>query len=135
MTRLTYQRDGLRYASDIVEAEWAVIDRTCRCQRATGGRARRTWGMSSIPFSTWLNRAANGVCAQGFTGIYDGAAKFRCMARQWGVADNHVLLMDLREAAGRKRQSDRWCDRQPVGQDDRVRWPARLCGRKDDQGP
>ena len=29
------------------------------------------------------------------------------MARQWGVADNHVLLMDLREAAGRKRQSDR----------------------------
>jgi hypothetical protein len=70
--------------------------------------------MSSIPFSTWLNRAANGLCAQGFTAIYDGAAKFRCMARQWGVADNHVLLMDLREAAGRKRQSDRWCDRQPV---------------------
>ena len=24
------------------------------------------------------------------------------MARQWGVGDNHVLLMDLREAAGRK---------------------------------
>jgi len=92
-----------------------VIDRTCRRQRATGGRARRTWGMSSIPFSTWLNRAAS-ICAA----IYDGAAEFRCMARQWGVADNHVLLMD-REAAGRKSQSDRWYDRQPVGQDDRVR--------------
>jgi hypothetical protein len=26
-------------------------------------------------------------------------------------------------------------DRQPVSQDDRVRWPARLCGGKDDQGP
>ena len=53
ITRLKYQRDGLRYASDTVDAEWAVIDR---------GRARRTWGMSSIPFSTWLNRAANGIC-------------------------------------------------------------------------
>ena len=43
---------------------------------------------------------------------------------------NHVLLMDVREAAGRKSQSDRWCDRRPVGQDDRVRRPARLRGRK-----
>jgi hypothetical protein len=71
-----------------------VIDRTYHRQRATGGRARRTWRTSQIPFSTWLNRAANGICAV----IYDGAAEFRCMASQWGVADNHVLLMDLLEA-------------------------------------
>jgi hypothetical protein len=40
-------------------------------------------------------------------------------------------------ARGRKAESqcDRRCDRQPVGQDDRVRWPAWLCRRKDDQGP
>ena len=62
ITRLTYQRDGLRYASDIVEAEWAVIDRTCRCQRATGGRARRTWGMSSLPFFTSPYPAAKTSC-------------------------------------------------------------------------
>jgi hypothetical protein len=41
ITRLTYQRDGLRYASDTVDAEWAVIDRTCRCQ-ARHGRTRET---------------------------------------------------------------------------------------------
>jgi hypothetical protein len=56
--------------------------------------------MLTIPFSTWLNRDANGICAQGFTAIYDGAAEFRCMARQWGVADNHVLLMDLQRGGG-----------------------------------
>jgi transposase len=26
ITRLTYQRDGLRYASDTADAEWAVIE-------------------------------------------------------------------------------------------------------------
>jgi hypothetical protein len=86
--------------------------------------------MSSIPFPTWLNRAANGICAEGFTAIHDGAAEFRRMPRQWGVADNHVLLMDLHEAAGRKSQSDRSCDRQPVDQDDRVRWPRGYAAEK-----
>ena len=68
------QRHGLRYASDTADAEWAVIEPH---RAAASGRARRTWGMSSIPFSKWPNRAANGICYPRIPAVYAAEKKIK----------------------------------------------------------
>ncbi len=41
-TRPKYERKGLRYASDLTEAEWGVSARCCRHANGWDARERRT---------------------------------------------------------------------------------------------
>ncbi len=46
ITRRKLRRDGLRYASDLTDAEWALIDPLCRRLHASAARTRRSCGRS-----------------------------------------------------------------------------------------
>jgi transposase len=64
LTRAKYRRDGLRYASDTTDEEWAVIVPHLP-PPADRGRTRHTSlreVVNSIFYDTSLKPAANGVC-------------------------------------------------------------------------
>ena len=90
-----------------------------------------------MPSSTSPRPAASGACCRRIsrrTRRCSGISMPGATTALWQTI-NHVLLMDVREAGRPRGKSDRRGDRQPVGQDHRGRWPARLCGREDGQGP
>ena len=63
ITRPKYQRDGLRYASDTTDEEWALIEPHFPPPGvAAGGRARPACARSSMPSSTSPRPAASGAC-------------------------------------------------------------------------
>ena len=137
IARGQYQRDHLRYASDTTDEEWKVIAPRSTARPIADARARPTCARSSTRSFTSRRPAANGgYCPRRTPALHHGAAVFLCVARQRRVADHQSCAADGRaRTAGRKGESNRRRDRQPIGQNDRVRWPARLCGGKDDQGP
>ena len=64
ITRQQYRRDGLRYASDMTDAEWALIERLSpRANRR--GRPRRTDLRSVVKAIFYIcRRAASGECCR-----------------------------------------------------------------------
>src|SRR3984957_12171066 len=128
ITRPKYQRDGrpstrgrVRYASDTADAEWAVIEPHLP-PPATYGRTRETDlrdvvnAIFYIPSSGYSNGFAAGTLASlAQTGCqwrllpkdfppYTTVQRYFYAWRDSGVWQtiNHVLLMDVREAAGRE---------------------------------
>ena len=105
ITRGRYQRDDLRYASDTTDEEWKVIAPcTCRRRPIADARARPTCATSSTRFSTSPRPAANGGCCPRELPPYTTVQRYFYAWRDSGVWQtiNHVLLMDVREAAGRE---------------------------------
>ena len=103
ITRPKYQRDGLRYASDTADAEWAVIDPSA----ATG----EVWSTRE----TDLREVVNAIFYIAQTGCqwrllpkdfppYSTVQRYFYAWRDNGLWQtiNHVLLMDVREQAGRE---------------------------------
>jgi transposase len=104
ITRAKYQRDGLRYASDTTDAEWAVIEPHMPppCVR---GRTRKTN----------LREVVNAIFYIAQTGcqwrmLPTDVPPFTTVQRyfyawrddgRWEIL-NHALLMDVREVAGRE---------------------------------
>jgi transposase len=104
ITRPKYQREGLRYASDTTDAEWAVIEPLLPPE-ADCGRPRETK----------MRDVVNAVFYIAQTGCqwrmlpkefppYSTVQRYFYAWRDSGVwkAINHVLLMEVREAAGRE---------------------------------
>jgi len=104
ITRPKYQRDGLRYASDTADAEWAVIAPHLP-PPATCGRTRETD----------LRDVVNAIFYIAQTGCqwrllpkdfppYTTVQRYFYAWRDSGLWQtiNHVLLMEVREAAGRE---------------------------------
>ena len=103
ITRPKYQRDGLRYASDTADAEWAVIEPHLP-PPAKCGRTRETD----------LREVVNAIFYIAQTGCqwrllpkdfppYSTVQRYFYAWRDSGLWQtiNHVLLMEVREAAGR----------------------------------
>jgi len=104
ITRLKYEREGQRYASDVTDAEWSLIEPHIRQPSLWAGRAtpscERWWTRSCI----WRGPAVNGgmlpknfppfTTVQGY--FYDW--------RDNGLFEkiNFALLPQAREAAGRE---------------------------------
>lgn len=104
ITRPKYQRDGLRYASDTADAEWAVIEPHLP-PPAHRGRTR----------TTKLRDVVNAIFYIAQSGCqwrllpkdfppYTTVQRYFYAWRDSGLwkTINHVLLMDVREAAGRE---------------------------------
>jgi transposase len=104
ITRPKYRRDGLRYASDTTDGEWAVIEPLLP-PAADCGRPRETE----------MRDVVNAVFYIAQTGCqwrmlpkefppYSTVQRYFYAWRDSGVwkAINHVLLMEVREAAGRE---------------------------------
>ena len=104
ITRLKYQRDGLRYASDTTDEEWAVIEPhmppPARC-----GRTRKTSMRDVVNAIFYI---AQSGCQwrmlptdfPPFTTVQRYFYAWRDEGR-WQTI-NHALLMEVREAAGRE---------------------------------
>ena len=104
ITRLKYQRDGLRYASDTTDEEWAVIEPhmppPARC-----GRTRKTSMRDVVNAIFYI---AQSGCQwrmlptdfPPFTTVQRYFYAWRDDGR-WQTI-NHALLMEVREAAGRE---------------------------------
>jgi len=135
ITRAKYQRDGLRYASDTTDEEWALIEPHIP-PPASRGRTRET-GMREVVNSHHLHRPSRlpvAPAAQGVPALHNCAAVYLRMARQQGLADHQPCPADGGAGGRRPRgKSDRRSDRQPVGQDDRGRWSAGLRCWQEDQ--
>ena len=104
ITRLKYQRDGLRYASDTTDEEWALIEPHIPPPASCG----RTRGSS-------MREVVNSIFYIAQTGCqwrllpknlppYTTVQRYFYAWRDSSVWQtiNHVLLMEVREAAGRK---------------------------------
>ena len=107
ITRPQYQRDHLRYASDTTDEEWKVIEPHLP-PPADCGRARETDLRDVINSIFYIAQprpsAANGGCCLVYLLPYTTVQRYFYAWRDSGVCDliNHVLLMDVREAAGRE---------------------------------
>jgi transposase len=104
ITRRQYRREGLRYASDTTDEEWAVIEPHLP-QRCLRGRKR---GTSLRDVVNALFYIAQSGCQWRLLPRefppYTTVQRYFYAWRDSGVWQtiNHVLLMDVREAAGRE---------------------------------
>lgn len=104
ITRRKYQRDGQRYASDTAEAEWAVIEPHLpppgRC-----GRTRKTKLRDVVDAIFYIAQSGCQwrLLPKDFP-PHTTVQRYFYAWRDTGLWQtiNHVLLMDIREAAGRE---------------------------------
>ncbi len=104
ITRLNYRRDGLRYASDTTDAEWVVIEPNLP-PPALRGRTRGTSmrDVVNAVFDTAQTGCQWRLLPKDFPPFTTVQRYFYAWrdSSVWQTI-NHVLLMDVREAAGRE---------------------------------
>ena len=104
ITRRKNQRDGQRYASDTAEAEWAVIEPhlspPARCARTCKTKLR---DVVDAIFYIAQSGCQWRLLPKDFP-PYTTVQRYFHAWRDTGLWQtfNHVLLMDIREAAGRE---------------------------------
>src|SRR5712691_8867934 len=127
-TQQQYRRDGLRYASDVSDAEWVQIEGLLPVPKRLG-RPRTTQNAPScqrhaLPVDDGLSVAA---VAERISAIFDGTAVFLPMAGCRAMADDQSFPGDADTRGGWSRgQPHRRGPRQPVGQDHRGCRASRL---------
>jgi transposase len=103
ITRRQYQRDGLRYASDTTASEWALIEPHLPAS-ADCGRPRKTNMRDVVNAIFYIAQSGCQwrLLPKDFP-PYSTVQRYFYAWRDNGVWQtiNHVLLMDVREAAGR----------------------------------
>ena len=128
ITRRKYRRDGLRYASDLTDAEWALIEPLLPPASPLGR-----------PRETDLRSVMNAILYIGSTGCqwrqlpkefppYSTVQGYFYTWSRSGVfaSINHVLVMEAREKAVARGESSGGRHRQSVGENHGKRRPARL---------
>ena len=103
-TRRQYQREGLRYASDLTDAEWALIEPFLPCP-AKVGRPRKTDPRRLV--EAMLYMASTGcqwrAIPKEFPPYSTVQGYFYAWSHQGLLAQiNHMLVMALREKQGRQ---------------------------------
>jgi transposase len=104
ITRAKYRRDGLRYASDMTDGEWALVEPFMPKRRRLG-RPRKTELRAVVNAILYL--ASSGVqwraLPRDFPPVSTVRGYFYCWARDgsW-LRINHALVMAARERDGRQ---------------------------------
>jgi hypothetical protein len=83
ITREQYRRDGLRYASDMTDAEWKLIEPLMPARPSA--RDQPAGDPECNPLH-WSQRLPMARAAEGLPGLLDGSVLFLQMARFWLVA-------------------------------------------------
>ena len=134
ITRPKYEREGQRYASDLTDGEWALIEPHMPAIKRLG-RPRATELRNVLDAILYIARTGCQwrmlpkdfppfTTVQGY--FYDW--------RDDGLFEkiNFALLLEAREAAGREASPSAGVIRQSIGQDDGERRAAGLrCGQED----
>ena len=128
ITRLKYQRDGLRYASDTTDEEWALIEPHLP-QSSSRGRTRKTSLRDVLDAIYYI--AESGcqwrMLPKDFPPISTVQRYFYAWRDDGLWQTDQPCAADGSARGGRTRgQPHRRRDRQPVGQDHRGRRPMRL---------
>ena len=126
-TREQYRRDGLRYASDMTDAEWAMVEPFMPAVKRLG-RPRKVDLRGVVEGLLYILRTA---CPWRLFMIFQTAR--RCSApsmrgKPMGCGNGSISSCSpqARERAGPRSQPLGRGDRQPVGQNDRERRAARV---------
>ena len=128
ITREQYRRDELRYASDMTDAEWRLIERLLpRAHRR--GRPRRTDLRSVVEAMLYILSTGCQWRAlpQEFPALFDSAGLFLCVAGYGTVAkDRQRSCLAGAKKARTRAKTDSRRDRQPKCADHAGRGAARL---------
>ena len=124
-TRAQYRRDDLRYASDVSDGEWELIEALPPTNRL--GRPRTTELRAVV--NAMLYILTTGCQWRQLPKEFPPFSTVQRFFYRWRDAGlwqtiNHALVMRVCEASGREAQ--RPGHRQPVGQDHRGRRPSWL---------
>jgi transposase len=131
-TRRKYEREGQRYASDLTDAEWALIEPHMPATKRLG-RPRVTELRAALDAILYIARTGCQwrmlpkefppfTTVQGY--FYDW--------RDNGLFEKFSLAIAGARSGGPRREPVGGSDRQSIDQDDRKRWAARLrCGQED----
>ena len=115
ITRPQYLRKGLRYASDVTEAEWNVIEPQLPAPKLLG-RPRKTELIAVVNALFYIARTGCQwrMLPREFP-HYSTVQRYFYAWRDDGILEriNFELLLRAREAAGREGEPDRRSDRQP----------------------
>jgi transposase len=85
ITRRKYEREGQRYASDVTDAEWALIEPHMPAAKALG-RPRDTELRPVLDAILYIARTGcQWDAAEGLSPVHHGARLFLRLARQWPV--------------------------------------------------
>jgi transposase len=126
-TRRQYRRDGLRYASNLTDAEWALIEPFMPAARRIG-RPRMTCLRAVVEAILYL--ASTGCQWRQLPKEFPPYSTVQGYFYAWsrdGTFEriNHALVAASREGRTRGEPLGRR-DRQPIGEDNGKRRPARL---------
>ena len=95
-TQQQYRRDSLRYASDVTDQEWALIEGFLPRPRKLGRPHHRNARGCQCPVVPVDNGLSVATVAQGISAVLDGPAIFLSMAGCWAVADDQSFFGDVR---------------------------------------
>src|SRR5205809_7718620 len=84
ITRPKYERGGQRYASDVTDAEWVLIEPHMPAAKPLG-RPREIELRTVLDAILSRGRLSVADAAEGLSSVHDGARLFLRLARQWPV--------------------------------------------------
>ena len=102
-TRKLYERKSGRYATDLTDGEWAVLEPLLPVQTKGRGRPRQVGLRDIVDALLYLLRSGCplAVSATGFSTLYDGSALFLHMACEGSAGEDQSYTGD--ENAGKRR--------------------------------
>jgi hypothetical protein len=135
-TRLQYRRKGLRYSSDMLDAEWALIApfAASPAAGAAAGDGAARGGRGDLLHRG--DRLPVADAAEGVSTLLDSAAILLPLARHRHLGADQSYFTDAgARGGGARSQPIRRGNRQPIGQDHRGGRPARVRRRQENQEP
>ena len=122
-TRQKYEREGQRYASDLTDAEWALIEPHMPALKRLG-RPRETELRAVLDAILYIARTGCQwrMLPKDFPAVHHGARLFLQLARRRPAWEDSILSGCCKHARRRARNSARRRgDQQSIGQDHRER--------------
>src|SRR5512132_2873472 len=103
ITRIKYRRDGLPYASDTTDEEWALIEPHMPAKFRVG-RPRETRMRAVLDAIFYIIEKGLPVAdaLQGLSAVYDRTGLFLPVAGRWTVGIDQPSPVDARQVGGRE---------------------------------
>src|SRR5438105_11147211 len=97
ITRRKYEREGQRYASDVTDAEWALIEPHMPAAKPLG--RPREIELRAV-FLYRADRLSVADATKGLSSVHDSARLFLRLARQWPVCEHQFRVAGASARSG-----------------------------------